>query len=157
MRAFLRALAAAGALMVAAGVAPAAAEQSQAPADVSAPATNTPPPVSKADLRKASSRIHRAYRKDVPCRDVTRCAIYFETFGAALTFSDGTIAPFAHEHRLERSDRGCIQEARAALARDDRAMAVQWTMAAYIDDPLTRNWLADHPDAVVEGLRHFGD
>jgi hypothetical protein len=152
MQALLQALAVAGALTVAAGVA--AIGPGETPADVVAHATT---PVPKADLRKASSRLHRAYRKDVPCRDVARCAVYFETFGAALTFNDGTIAPFAHEQRLERSDRGCIQEARAALTRDDRAMAVQWAMAAYIDDPLTRNWLADHPDAVLEGLRHFGD
>jgi hypothetical protein len=156
MRALLQALAVAGALTVGTSTLTAAAEapavSNSAPLPVSAPT-----PVSRSDLRKASSRLHRAYRKDVPCRDVARCAVYFETFGAALTFNDGTIAPFAHEQRLERSDRGCIQEARAALSRDDRAMAVQWAMAAYIDDPLTRNWLADHPEAVLEGLRHFGD
>ena len=129
------------------------------PAAAEAPTiTNgAPAPVSKADTRKAISRLRRAYRKTVPCRDTTHCATYFDSFGAALTFNDGTIAPFVHEQRLERSDHDCIQEARAALSRGDRALAVQWAMAAYIDDPLTRNWFADHPDAVLEGLRHFGD
>jgi hypothetical protein len=157
MRALLQALAVAGALMVNTVALPAAAADAPTVSNSEPPPGTAPTPVSKADLRKASSRVHRAYRKDVPCRDVARCAVYFETFGAALTFNDGTIAPFAHEQRLERSGRGCIQEARAALSRDDRAMAVQWAMAAYIDDPLTRNWLADHPDAVLESLRHFGD
>lgn len=154
MKAMVRTLALCGVLIVTASVAPATV-QGETPVDVGAHATNTP--VSKADIRKAVSRIRRAYRKDVPCRDVAHCALYFDSFGAALTFSDGAIAPFVHEQRLERSDHDCIQEARAALARGDRALAVQWAMAAYMDDPLTRNWLGDHPDAVVEGLRHFGD
>jgi hypothetical protein len=178
MRTTIQALAVCGALIVTANVA-AAMAQGQTPLAVGAHATNTsalsatgadaptvtnsappanaPTPVSKPDIRKAVSRIRRAYRKNVPCRDVGHCALYFDSFGAALTFNDGTIAPFVHEQRLERSDRDCIQEARAALSRGDRAMAVQWAMAAYIDDPLTRNWLADHPDAVLEALRHFGD
>ena len=122
-----------------------------------AAAASAPTPVSKADVKKAISRMLRAYRIKVPCRDVARCATYFESFGVALTFSDGTIAPFAHEQRLERSAHDCIQEARAARREGNRALAVQWVMAAYMDDPLTRNWLADHPDAVLEGLNHFGD
>jgi hypothetical protein len=128
------------------------------PGGVSAAASaSAPTPVSKADVKKAISRMLRAYRSNVPCRDVARCATYFESFGVALTFSDGTIAPLAHEQRLERSGRDCIQEARAARRGGNRALAVQWVMAAYMDDPLTRNWLADHPDAVLEGLHHFGD
>ena len=156
MRALLRALAVSAALMANTGLLSAAAAEAPTVSS-SAPPVSAPTPVSKADIRKAVSRIHRAYRKNVPCRDVAHCATYFDSFGAALTFNDGTIAPFVHEQRLERSDHDCIQEARAALSRGDRALAVQWAMAAYMDDPLTRNWLGDHPDAVLEGLRHFGD
>ena len=156
MRALLRALAISAVLMANTGALSAAAAEAPT-VNNSAPPASAPTPVSKADIRKAASRIHRAYRKNVPCRDVAHCATYFDSFGAALTFNDGTLAPFVHEQRLERSDHDCIQEARAALSRGDRALAVQWAMAAYMDDPLTRNWLGDHPDAVVEGLRHFGD
>jgi len=164
MRTMVRALAVSGALIVT-SIVPAM-DQGQTPADVAAappggasPAASAsaPAPVSKADIKKVIARIRRAYRNSVPCRDDARCATYFESFGVALTFNDGTIVPFAHEQRLERSGRDCIQEARAAWRGGNRALAVQWVMAAYIDDPLTRNWFADHPDAVLEGLRHFGN
>jgi len=153
MRTMVRALAVSGALMVTASIAPAM-DQGGTPAAASASA---PAPVSKTDIKKAIARIRRAYRSNVPCRDDVRCANYFESFGVALTFNDGTIAPFAHEQRLERSARDCIQEARTAWRGGNRALAVQWVMAAYMDDPLTRNWLADHPDAVLEALSQFGN
>lgn len=153
MRTMVRALAVSGALMVAASIAPAM-DQGETPAAASASA---PAPVSKTDIKKAVARIRRAFRNNVPCPDAARCANYFESFGVALTFNDSTIAPFAHEQRLERSGHDCIQEARAAWHGGNRALAVQWVMAAYMDDPLTRNWLADHPDAVVEALRQFGN
>ena len=153
MRTLVRALAVSGVLIVTGSIAPAM-EQGETPADVAARA---PAPVSKADIKKAIARIRRAYRNSVPCQDDARCATYFESFGVALTFNDGTIAPLAHEQRLKRSGQDCIKEARAARRQGDRALAVQWVMAAYMDDPLTRNWLADHPDAVLEALRHFDD
>jgi hypothetical protein len=119
--------------------------------------TSAPAPVPKSDIKKAISYIRRAWSSGAPCSGAERCAAFFESFGAALTFNDGTIVPLAHEQRLNRSAHDCIQEARAALHRGDRPLAVQWVMAAHMDVPLTRNWLADHPDAVLEGLRHFGD
>jgi hypothetical protein len=156
MRALLQALAVSAALLVHAGALPATAAAAPTATNTASPAS-APTPVSKADIRKAISRIRRAYRKSIPCGEAAYCATYFETFGVALTFNDGTIVPFAHEQRLKRSGHECIQEARASLQEGDRALAVQWAMAAYLDDPLIRNWLADHPDAVLEGLRHFGD
>ena len=150
MRASLQALAVSGALIVAVGVAPAMG-QSVPPADVSAPA-----PVSNADIKKAISQIRNASRSYAPCERVLRCSGSFDSFGVALTFNDGSMAPFAHEQRLKQSAHDCIQNARGALQRGDRALAVQWVMAAHMDDPLTRNWLGDHPDAVLEGLRRFG-
>jgi len=152
MKAIVRTLVVSGILIVTSSVA-----AGEIPVDVAASATSAPAPVSKADIRKAISRIRHAYRKDVPCGEAAYCTTYFESFGVALTFNDGTIEAFAHEQRLKRSGHDCIQEARVALDEGNRALAVQWTMAAYLDDPLTRNWLADHPDAVLEGLRHFGD
>jgi hypothetical protein len=32
-------------------------------------------------------------------------------------------------------------------------MAVQWVMAAQMQDLPVRNWLGEHPDAVLEALR----
>ena len=167
MRASLLALAVSGALIVAVGVAPAMG-QSVPPADVSAPAATAPPtdasasatapapaPVSNADIRKAVSQIRNASRSYAPCERVSQCSAYFDSFGVALTFNDGTMAPFAHEQRLKQSGHECIQNARKAVQQGERALAVQWVMAAHMDDPLTRNWLGDHPDAVLEALRRY--
>jgi hypothetical protein len=155
MRDSLRALLVSGAFMVAAGVAPEMAQSADATAaDTSAPVAGTP--VSSEDIKKAASQIRSASRSYGPCERASQCSAYFETFGVALTFSDGTMTPFAHEQRLKLSGHACIQNARDALLRGDRALAVQWVMAAHMDDPLMRNWLGDHPDAVLEGLRHFG-
>jgi hypothetical protein len=164
MRASLQALAVSGALIVAVGVAPTMG-QSAPPADASAPAaadapaaasTSAPAPVSNADIKKAIAQIRSALRSYAPCDRPSRCSGSFDSFGVALTFNDGTMAPFAREQRLKQSGHDCILNARVALQRGDRALAVQWVMAAHMDDPLTRNWLGDHPDAVLEGLRRFG-
>jgi hypothetical protein len=150
----MRVLAICGALIVALA-------QTPAGADAAAPALAAPVSAStgipKADIRKATSQIRRAWSSKALCSDIVRCAAYFSSFGAALTFNDGTLVPLAHEQRLSLSGHDCIQHARAALQEGNRALAVQWVMAAHLDDPLIRNWLADHPDAVLEGLRHFGD
>ena len=150
MRASLQALAISGALIVVVGAAPAVG-QSTPPADISASA-----PVSNADIKKAISQIRSAARNYTSCERVSQCSAYFDSFGVAITFNDGSMAPFAHEQRAKLSGHDCIQNAHAALQRGDRALAVQWVMAAHMDDPLTRNWLGDHPDAVLEGLRRVG-
>jgi hypothetical protein len=135
--------------------------QAQTPADAQAPDVAVPANASaqipKADIREATSQIRRAWSSRTLCWDTVRCAAYFSSFGTALTFNDGTLVPLAHEQRLGLSGHECIQHARAALHEGNRALAVQWVMAAHLDDPLIRNWLADHPDAVLEGLRRFGD
>jgi len=156
----MRALPIFGALTVALAVARA---QTAAGADTDANAVSATAvasvstPIPKADVRKATSQVRRAWSSSALCSDTVRCAAYFSSFGTALTFNDGTLVPLAHEQRLSLSGHDCIQHARMALHQGDRALAVQWVMAAHLDDPLTRNWLADHPDAVLEGLRHFGD
>ena len=147
-----------GASIVAAAVAQAqapAADSAQAPSAAASASISTQLP--KADLREASSQIRRAWSSRTLCWDTVRCATYFSSFATALTFADGTLVPLAHEQRLSLSGRECIQHARAALHEGNRALAVQWVMAAHLEDPLIRNWLADHPDAVLAGLRHFGD
>jgi len=171
MRVSLPALAVCGALIVA-GVAPAVGQRVSAN-DVGAAAASTPAtssgaasagatpagasaPISEADIKKALSQIRAASRSYAPCDRPARCSGNFDSFGVALTFNDGTMAPFAHEQRRKQSGHDCILNAREALQRGDRALAVQWVMAAHMDDSLTRNWLGDHPDAVLEGLRRLG-
>ncbi len=148
----MRVLALCGALMVV--QAPAAADV--VPPDVAAPATASTP-ISKGDIKEAIAQIRRAWSSRTLCWDTARCAAYFSSFGTAITFADGTLVPLAHEQRLSLTGRECIQRARAALREGNRALAVQWVMAAHLDNPLVRNWLADHPDAVLVGLRRFED
>jgi hypothetical protein len=122
-----------------------------------APATGASPAVSVPgeDLKKAASEIRSSWRDYDKCTRSKVCSSYFESFGVGITFGDGEIVPFAHVQRLTASRHDCIVNARDALDRGDRGMAVQWVMASQMLEPLDRNWLGDHPDAVLEALRHI--
>jgi hypothetical protein len=106
------------------------------------------------DLKKALSEIRASWRDYEKCSGSRLCNDYFESFGVGITFDDGTLAPFAHVQRLKTSRHDCIMNARDALDRGDRSMAVQWVMASQMREPLERDWLGDHPDAVLAALRH---
>jgi hypothetical protein len=182
MRDSLQVLAISGALALAAALSPAIAQtaapaptdsapQAAAPAQTadpaqavnSAPTAGAAPPASAGsstlipgdDLRKALSKIRSSWHDYEKCSRSKVCDDYFESFGVGITFSDGTLAPFAHVQRLKASRHDCIVNAREALDRGDRSMAVQWVMASQMLEPLDRNWLGDHPDAVLEALRHL--
>jgi hypothetical protein len=114
----------------------------------------TPSAIPEADMKKAFSILRRATRDYVPCTHSKSCLAYFDSFGVGFTFADGTLAAFVHEQRLQISGHDCVLNARNALSRGDRSMAVQWMMAAQLDI-LNRNWIGDHPDAMVEALRTF--
>ena len=120
-----------------------------------APATGTSTAVAipDEDFKKAASEIRRAWHDYDKCTHSKVCSSYFESFGVGITFGDGEIVPFAHVQRLTASRHDCIVNARDALDRGDRSMAVQWVMASRMLEPLDRNWLGDHPDAVLEALR----
>jgi hypothetical protein len=135
-----------------------------APSDVP-PAPTPQPAVAEApkpsvvvpddDLKSALSEIRNSWHDYNKCDRTSLCSQYFESYGVGLTFGDGTLVSFAHLQRLKASSHDCIVNARAALDKSDRALAVQWVMAARSTDPLTRNWLGDHPDAVVAALKRF--
>jgi len=72
----------------------------------------------------------------------------------AISFDDGSIAPFAHVQRLTATSRDCIKTAKALLEQGDRSLALQWVMAARIENKRVRDWLGNHPGAVLEALRH---
>jgi hypothetical protein len=108
---------------------------------------------SDGDVKNALRVVKISWRDYGSCLRPRLCAAYFESFGVALTFSDGTLSPFAHAQRSNASGHDCIQNARASLEHGDRAMAVQWVMAAQMQDLPVRNWLGEHPDAVLEALR----
>jgi hypothetical protein len=115
---------------------------------------SAPNPADAADVAQATTYLRDAWNDFTHCRRPSACSVYFDTFGVALPFADGSIAPFAHIQRLNASSRDCIRTAKARLEQGDRTLAVQWAMAARLENARVRDWLGSHPDAVVEALRH---
>jgi hypothetical protein len=119
-------------------------------------AQDSPPPPyvpSQSDVNEATRDVRLAWRDFNTCRRVTACEAYFESFGVAISFGDGSIRPFSHVQRLTASAHDCIRNARFALEQGDRPLAVQWVMASRIENIPRRDWLGNHPDAVLEALR----
>lgn len=110
--------------------------------------------VSAAEVKKALTEIRNSWRDFNTCDRSDVCSAYFDTFGVALTFADGSIAPFSHLRRRTLSAHDCIVNARAALEQKDRGLAVQWVMASQAVHPQLRAWMGDRPDAVIEALNH---
>lgn len=151
MRDSFRALAIAGALAAMAALFPLTAQSDVAEAGGDAPGQAV---VSGADVKKALTEIRSAWRDFNTCDRSDVCSAYFDTFGVALTFGDGSIAPFSHLRRRTLSAHDCIVNARAALEQKERGLAVQWVMASQAEHPQLRAWMGDHPDAIVEALSH---
>ena len=151
MRASFRALAIAGALTALAALFPLTAQSDVTDAGADAPRRVV---VSDADVKKALTEIRTSWRDFNTCDRSDVCSAYFDTFGVALTFGDGSIAPFSHLRRRTLSAHDCIVNARAALEQKDRGLAVQWVMASQAERPQLRAWMGDHPDAVIEALSH---
>jgi hypothetical protein len=128
----------------------ATAAQSQA---ADPPAADPPAPVSESDINTATSAVKDAWNDFNHCRRPSACNAYFDSFGVGISFGDGSIAPFSHVQRLNTTARDCIKNARAYLERGDKSMAVQWVMAARVEATGVRDWLGNHPDAVLEALR----
>jgi hypothetical protein len=108
----------------------------------------------EADVNVAIGHVKNAWNDFTHCRRPSACNTYFETFGVAISLRDGSIAPFAHTQRLTATSRDCIKTAKAYLDQGDKSLAVQWVMAARIENTHVRDWLGNHPDAVLEALRH---
>ncbi len=156
MRDSLRLLAISGVLAVAAAASCAVAQSEGAAgaAQAAGPAPSVSGAgVADADLKQALSEVRAAWRDYEKCARAKWCSAYFESFGVGLTFNDGTLVSFAHVQRLTASRHDCIVNAHEALDRGDLGMAVQWVMASQVQEPLDRNWLGDHPDAVILALR----
>jgi hypothetical protein len=108
----------------------------------------------EADVSTAIGHVKDAWNDFTHCRRPSACNTYFDSFGVAISFDDGSIAPFAHVQRLTATSRDCIKTAKALLEQGDRSLALQWVMAARIENKRVRDWLGNHPDAVLEALRH---
>ncbi len=106
-----------------------------------------------ADVATATSYLKDAWNDFTQCRRPSVCNNYFESFGVAIAFADGSIAPFKHLQRRTATSRDCIKTARTYLEQGDRSLAVQWAMAARIENVRIRDWMGNHPDAVLIALR----
>ncbi len=145
MKVFLRALAISGVLTAIFALSPAHAQSDST-------AAGSGQEITERDIKTVLAEITSAWRNYDPCVPHSACDAYFESFGVALTFNDGAIVPFAHVQRLMASAHDCIVNARAALERGDRGLAVQWVMASYNHQDAFRAWLGDHPDTVIAAL-----
>ena len=114
----------------------------------------SPAAIPAADMKKSLSILRRSTRDYTMCTSTRLCLTYFDSYGVGFTFADGTLAAFSHEQRGQISGHDCVANARKALSHGDRSMAVQWMMAAQ-SDILNRNWISDHPDAMLQALRTF--
>jgi len=119
---------------------------------------------SAADIQNAYKNELWAWNDHGRCSRLLLCATYFDAWGANITFSDGSIVPFAHVQRLTTSAHDCIQNAKNALRGKppagngdqgeppNKGLAVQWVMASQIHNPPLKEWMRTHPDAVIAAL-----
>jgi hypothetical protein len=130
---------------------------SQTPApEAAAPAASQPQIAApaKADVAVAIRYIKDAWYDFTHCRQASACNTYFESFGVAISYGDGSLAPFSHVQRLTATSRDCIKTAKMLQEQGDKSLAVQWVMASRIENTRVRDWLGTHPDAVLEALHH---
>ena len=133
------------------------AAHSQTPAPAPAAPSASQPQIAaaaKADVAVANRYIKAAWSDYTHCRRPAACAADFESFGVAITFSDGSFVPFSRVQRLTATSHDCIETAKTYLKQGDKSLAVQWTMASRAENTRVRDWLGNHPDAVLEVLRH---
>jgi hypothetical protein len=123
---------------------------------MSAAHSQTPDPAAptEKDVAVAIGYVKDAWNDFTHCRRASACNTYFESFGVAIPFGDGSIVPFSHVQRRTATSRDCIKTAKAYQDHGDKSLAVQWAMAARIENTRVRDWLGSHPDAVLEALRH---
>lgn len=126
---------------------------SEVPAAQTAESSSVAQRPAAADVAQAIGYLKSAAADFTNCRHPSACYVYFDTFGVAIPFADGSIVPFSHVQRLTATSRECIKKAKALEAEGNRSLAVQWAMAARIENRSIRDWLGNHPDAVLEALR----
>jgi hypothetical protein len=103
------------------------------------------------DRSQAGKSLTEAWHDRFRCLADDFCASYFDSFGVALVFADGTASPYEHLQRGETSGHNCIKLAKSYLAKGDRGRAVQWAIASQRSASV-RDWMREHPDEVLELL-----
>lgn len=103
------------------------------------------------DITNVLKRIQEAWHDYKPCFPTEFCTSYFDSFGVAIMFADGTTRPLAHIQRMDISGHDCIENAQSSLENGDRALAVEWVMASQ-RSAAAREWMRQHPDSVIKVL-----
>ena len=124
-----------------------------APQGTAPPETGVSVTVPPADVDQATAYLKSAANDFTNCRRPSVCEAYFDSFGIAISLADGSIHPYSHVQRLSATSRECIKKAKALEQEGDRILAVQWAMAARVENRTVRDWLGNHPDAVLAALR----
>jgi hypothetical protein len=96
--------------------------------------------------------LKEAFHDRFRCLESDYCFSYFDSFGVGIVFADGTTSPFDHVQRGTTSGHNCIKLAKSYLAKGDRARAVEWAIASQRSLNV-REWMHQHPDAVLELLK----
>jgi hypothetical protein len=104
------------------------------------------------DVDHAWTAVNWAWHDDGPCTRFVLCWTYIN--GAGIAFSDGRVGPFVQIYRDGKSAHSCIQSALDALYGNpsNPGLAVEWVMASQIHNPPEKDWLQNHPDAVIAAL-----
>jgi hypothetical protein len=122
------------------------------PAAAAAPQSQINAPAA-AEVAAATGYIKQAWSDFSHCHRASACNTYFESFGVAISFADGSFVPYSHIQRLTATSHDCIKTAKAYLHQGDKSLALQWAMASRIENTPIRDWLGNHPEAVLEALR----
>lgn len=107
--------------------------------------------IASSDVEIATAHIRWAWGNYGPCTRFPLCATYIGNF--EIVFSDGNISFRNIVQRLTTSAHDCIANAKNALGRNDRGLAVAWVMASQIHNSPVYDWLKNHGDAVITALR----
>jgi hypothetical protein len=103
------------------------------------------------DRNQVTGPMNQAWHDRFRCMPVDVCNSYFDSFGVALVFADGSTHPLEHLRRGDTSGHDCLKRAKDYLARGDRIRAVEWAIASQTSAKV-RDWMLDHPDEVLELL-----
>lgn len=104
-------------------------------------------------VEHAYSHILWAWNDHGPCTRFWICLTYVNSVG--IRWENGEVTPTFAVWRGARSAHECIQNAKDALSAGNPGLAVEWVMASQVHNPPVKQWLHDHPDAVVAALQRI--
>jgi hypothetical protein len=102
------------------------------------------------DVQNALMHVSWAWGNHGPCTRFFLCLFYIDH--VEFRWTDGSVSFGPRIQRLTTSAHDCIQNAKNAVQRGEKPLAVEWVMASQIHNPPAWEWLRTHPDAVITAL-----